>query len=274
MTRFYLICTFLCVPYFIKGQATGKGDSLFQRGQYMQARVEFERQLFEGNVNSNELILKKVYCFKAEKKFDEAYATLQRADFFQGNDSLKFKLYYESVLNAYLAGKYDLSLNKIKEMQYYLPHATHPMIYGIEILNLNHHHKLSEAKEKFDEFKKRYNITDHFNIYERKKFKKLKDPERAESISHFLPGVGQAYAGYPVRGFTSGLIQTGLLGFTAVSFLNGYYFSGAFTGMGLFSMFNNGGARHAQYLAEKKNDQLIDQLDEEVRHIVSIALKK
>jgi TM2 domain-containing membrane protein YozV len=274
MIRFYLICIFLCAPFFTKGQATAKADSLFGQGQHLLARVEYERLLFAGGQDNNSLLLKKSYCFKAEGKFEEAYLTLQRADFFQGTDSLKLSLYYESALTAHLALKYDLSINKIRELQYYFPDFSNPMIDLLEILNLNYQHKLPEAKRKFIAFKGKYGLSDVPNIYEKRKFRKLKSPEKAESISHFLPGVGQAYAGYTVRGITSGLIQTGLLSFTAISFINAYYFSGAFTGMGLFSMFNNGGARHAQYLAEKRNALVIDELNLEVKRIAAHTIKK
>ncbi|GHN00887.1 hypothetical protein WSM22_23760 [Cytophagales bacterium WSM2-2] len=271
MIRSYLICIFLCAPFFINAQ-TEKADSLFARGEYLKSRIEYERLLYLGHAD-NRILLKKSYCLKAEGKYEEAYNTLQRADFFTGSDSLKLKLYYESALTAYLAGKYDLSLNKVLELNYYLPDFSQPLAEILEILNLNQQHKLADAKKKYEAFCAKYNIREP-NVYLNKKFRKLKDPVKAESISHFLPGVGQMYAGHFVRGATSGLVQAGLLAFTAVSFLNGYYFSGAFSGMGLFYMFNNGGARHAQYLAEKRNDKTIEELNNEVRRVGAMAVKK
>lgn len=274
MIRFYLICTFLCAPFFIRAQSTSKADSLFVRGEYLPARVEYERLAFNGFPDKNILLLKKSYCLKAEAKFEEAYNTLQRADFFQGADSLKAKLYYESVLNSFLIAKYDLSLNKIQEMHYYLPDVSLPMIDLLEILNLNNQQNLNDAEGKFKLFISKYQLSNQFDIYQKKKFRKLRNPEKAETISHFLPGIGQWYAGYPMRGITSGLIQTGLLAFTAYSFLNGYYFGGAFTGVSLFYMFNNGGARHALYLVEKKNRETIDRLNAEIKNITEKTIKK
>ncbi|HCW08623.1 MAG TPA: hypothetical protein DGG95_14790 [Cytophagales bacterium] len=251
-----------------------EADSLFSQGEYLSARVAYERLIFNGYPDTNSLLLKKSYCLKAEGKFEEAYNTLLSADFFQEPDSLKTKLYYESVLNSFLMGKYDLSYNKIQELHNYLPAVSMPMIDLLEILNLNNQHKLKEAEEKFKQFVSKYQLSDQMDIYRQKKFTKLRNPEKAESISHFLPGIGQWYAGYPVRGITSGLIQTGLLTFTAYSFLNGYYFGGAFTGMGTFYKFNNGGARHAHYLAEKKNRKTIDRLNEEIKKIGAAAIRK
>ncbi|MBS1505720.1 MAG: hypothetical protein JSS79_03645 [Bacteroidetes bacterium] len=274
MIKFYLTCTFLCAPFFIRAQETKKADSLFFAGQYLQANVEYERLLFNGSKSINVLLLKKSYCLKAEAKYDLAYNTLARGNFFVGDDSTQFKLYYESALNAFLGEKYDLALSKIQESHYYIPAISHPMIDLLEILTLNHLQKLKDAEAKFITFKTKYHVDDSTNFYMAKRFKKLKNPDKAESISHLLPGVGQMYAGYAGRGVTSLLLQTGMIAFTAYSFFNGYYFSGAFTGVGLFYMFNNGGARHAQYLAEKKNKALIEELDTLVKKTVSTTIKK
>ncbi|MBS1490144.1 MAG: hypothetical protein JSS93_06440 [Bacteroidetes bacterium] len=271
MIKFYLICIFLCAPFFIKAQ-TKLADSLFTAGQYLQARVEYERLLYLGLSSPNELLLKKSYCLKAQQQYEEAYHTLQRADFFKGSDSLQFKLYYESALNAYLSGKYDLCLNKIQEEYYYLPQIHSPFLELLEIMTLNQQQNISEANEKYNEFVIRHHLSTS-SPYTAKKFRKLKNPERAESMSHLLPGVGQLYAGFPGRGITSLAIQAGLVTFAGVSFLNGYYFSGAFTGVGLFYMFNNGGARHAHYLAEKKNREIITKLNNEIKKIASEVIK-
>ncbi|MBS1681117.1 MAG: hypothetical protein JST48_05345 [Bacteroidetes bacterium] len=271
--RSYSICIFLCAPFFTKAQELRLADSLFARGEYLHARVEYERLLYKSTPNSNLILLKKSYCLKAEQKFENAYSTLQRADFFQGSDSLKFKLYYESILDAYLAAKYDLSLSKIQEIHYYLPEANSQLIDLIEILALNQQQKLAEAEKAFIAYQTKYKVTAAINPFQKKKYKKLKKPEKAESISHLLPGVGQMYAGYFGRGLTSAVIQSGAVAFAVFSFLNGYYFSGAFTGVGLFYMFNNGGARHAKYLAEKKNGELIKNLNNEIKNIFEQTLK-
>ncbi len=270
MIRFYLPCIFLCAPFFIKAQEK-LADSLFKAREFLPARVAYERVLFNETKRANELLLKKSYCLKAEAKHEEAYSTLQRADFFNGSDSLKFNLYYESALNAYLAGKYDLSLNKIQELNYYIPSISNSIVTLLEILSLNQLQKITEAEKRFKELAANSKLQGTSKIYDGVK---LKNPEKAESISHLLPGVGQMYAGYLGRGFTSMVIQSGLIVFTGYNFWNGYYFSGAFTGVGLFYMFNNGGARHAQYLAEKKNREIIERLNEKVKQVIQNTRKK
>lgn len=272
MIKYYLICTFLCAPFFIDAQ-TKLADSLLAAGNYLQARVAYERLLYQGYSLPNDVLLKKSYCLKAQSQYEEAYNTLQRADFFQGADSLKFNLYYESALNAYLAGKYDLCLSKVQEQHYYLPELNSPMIDLLEIMALNQQQKISDAEKKFNQFVTRYQLPNP-NPYSNRKFRKLKNPEKAESMSHLLPGVGQMYAGYVGQGLISLGIQAGCVAFAGISFIEGYYFSGAFTGVGLFYMFNNGGARHARYLAEQKNKERITELNSEVKNVAAKAIKK
>ena len=93
---------------------------------------------------------------------------------------------------------------------------------------------------------------------------KLKDPSKAETLSYFIPGSGQMYAGKVFRGITSLVLQTGLLGFAGYSFLNGYYFSGTFTGVSLFYVFYMGGARHAEYLAQEYNKNRIAKIQDKI----------
>lgn len=103
---------------------------------------------------------------------------------------------------------------------------------------------------------------------------KLKDPEKAETLSYFIPGAGQMYAGKVFRGITSFVLQTGLLGFAGYSFLNGYYFSGTFTGVSLFYVFYMGGARHAEYLAREYNKKKINQVQTKIETLLLEGIKK
>jgi TM2 domain-containing membrane protein YozV len=251
-------------------------DSLFATGNYLEARVGYERLLFSGSENVNLLLLKKSYCFKAESKFEEAYEMLQRADFFGGEDSIRFQLYYECALNSFLAHRYDLSLNKLQELHYYFPSKTNQAMEILEILTLNQMKKWDEAEKKYDLFISKNSIltTEATALYKEQKPRKLKNPDKAETLSLLFPGAGQMYAGYVGQGLTSFGIQAGLVTFAIYSFVNGFYFSGAFTGVGLFYMFYNGGARHAKYLAEKRNHEKMDEFNEEVKQILSGGIKK
>jgi hypothetical protein len=235
------------------------GDSLFSQEQWLAARVAYERVLFKNAVSPetyNLILLKKAYCFKAEGKFDEAYKVLTKASVYEVSDSIKFLLYYETALNAYLSNKPDISFGTIQEFNYNLSDDRYKnQLLFLEILSLNELKQWSEAENKFLKYLQISNLPDQHDAYNEilnHKFKKIK---KAENLSYVLPGVGQMYAGYPLRGLLSGGIQVGLIYFSVTSFLNGYFFSGTFTGVALFYMFYNGGARYAAKLATKNNEE-------------------
>jgi len=272
--RFCLICIFLCARFFTSAQTLPQADSLFQRGEFLQAGIAYERLIYQGDKRVNTLLLKKAYCYKARHLYEEAYQILQRADLFIEHDSLKWDLYYESMLTAWLAGKNDLAMNKVQELRYYFPSVAHPMTDLVEILSLNQQHRFADAEIKLKAAIRNHHLTGDSLIYQDRRFR-LRNPEKAHDLSLFLPGVGQWYAGYTGRGLTSGLIQAGFVAFTITSFLNGYYLSGVYTGVGLFYLFNSGGARHARYLAEKKNGEIVENLNAAVQErFRSAVLKK
>ena len=233
----------------------------------------YERLLFEKAGDVNELLLKKSYCLKAEGKYQAGYETLQRADLFHGTDSLRATLYYEMALHSYLNGRYDVALGHVQELNYYLPDQILPRAELIEVLALNQLKRWQEAEKKFMAMQTKYGMRQAVT-YADLRPGKLKNPDRAENWSFVLPGSGQMYAGYWGRGLTSLVIQAGLVAFTAYSFVNGFYFSGAFTGGGLFYMFYNGGTRHASYLAQKGNQQKIDRLNDRVMTTLEPVIKK
>ncbi len=239
----------------------------------MPARVAYERLLFQGKTDAGLLLLKKSFCLKAEGKFEEAYTTLQRVDVFKESDSLRTALYSELALDAYLGGKFDQALSTLQELHYYFPDKNSSISDALEILTLNQLLKWNEAEQKFNSYLERYNIPDQ-HLYQKQRLPKLKNPAKAETLSFLIPGSGQLYAGYPGHAITSVLIHGGLVVFTVYSFTNGYYFSGAFTGVGLFSLFYNGGAGHAKDLAMRHNAEQLTRFNEKVKAVLSEVAKK
>lgn len=245
------------------------GDSLLNEGAWLAARVAYEKEMFYNTLNIekyNTLLLKKSYCFKAEGNFESAYQILSKASFYDGPDELRYKLYYEAALNAYLSGHPDLALSIAQEFSFAFNNS--PDLLFIEVLVLNEMQKWQEASEKFLLYTEKNNLSDYESLYKEILNHKFKKEKRAESLSYFIPGSGQMYAGYFFRGSLSALIQGGLIYFSINSFLNGYYFSGTFTGVALFYMFYNGGARYAAKLAAKKNQSVVTAFNTKVREII------
>lgn len=275
MNKFCLICTFLCVPFLGNAQIE-LADSLYKVGDYYHASVAYEYAYFLGIYPQrvNEILLKRTYCLKQQANFEAAYQNLERADFYSDNDSLRFLLFYESAVNALLAKKVDVALSKIKELQFEITDSVLLLkILPFEVLALNELNRWEEAQIKYQQLAGRYSIT--YDPYPEIIDFKMKNPEKAMTLSYFLPGAGQMYAGYFWKGAVSTLLNLGMVGFSGWSFLKGYFFSGTFTGAALFYLSYNGGARYAELLAKQHNANKISQFNQEVRnHVIKMASNK
>ena len=259
MIRFCLTCIFLFVQLSANSQVN-YADSLFRAGDYLGARVAYERSIFNNpdQAEFNQLIIKKALCHKMEGSYQQAYEVLQRATNIPENQPQHFIHLYESALLAYLHQKSDLALGHTQEIRYWYPDTTVRELDLLEILVLNDVGKWKEAQEKYAAYCKHYQLLYHEHLYDQVLKSKPLKPGTALTLSMVFPGGGQYYAGYFFKGFTSTVINTGLILFTIYSFSHGFYFSGAITGVGLFHLFYNGGASYARTLAIQKNQRVLE----------------
>lgn len=263
--RFLWICIFLFVNFSGKAQVS-YADSLFRASNYLEAGVEYERLIFEGNkdLTPNEILLKKSYCYKRQRNFEMSLETLQRSDYYSGSDSIRFQLFYESILSAYMSGRYDLSLSLIDELNYNFENKTNLSLEVVEILTLTELMKWQEAKSKFNTLSTQHQRDLDSTIFDQLLKRKFKKPEKAIILSYLLPGAGLFYAGAPVRGLTSAGLQTGAMLMTIHGLKEGYFFSGALTGAALFYVLYNGGAQYAATLSAKRNATRINSFKTEL----------
>lgn len=274
ITRYYLICIFLCVPFFTNGQASF-ADSLFQTGDYNYAKLEYERLAYSSTDRSivNNALLKKGYCYKTLGNYAEAYKTIERANLFGDNDSMNYVMRFEIAINAYLAQEYTVALNQLLQIDYFIKdQKKKDETLFLQILCLNELQRWEEAKEKFAVYIELNNLNENPDeVYAFLEKPKLRDPKKAETLSYILPGVGQMYAGYFGKGLFSSFTQLVLVSFGAYSIYEGYFFTGAFTGIGLFYAFYSGGIRHARFLTEKKNAEKVEKYNSAVRKVILAA---
>lgn len=109
------------------------------------------------------------------------------------------------------------------------------------------------------------------SIYNPKHYPKYKNPKRANTMSTFVPGLGQLYSGYVFdAAFTVFMMATGL-GVAAIGiFVVKYYVTGVVLGYGIYQRFYMAGIKRSEYLANKRtyilerrfNDPLITYLTE------------
>ncbi len=269
--KYYLICTFLCVPFFTNGQSEF-ADSLFDAGNYAYAKLEYERLVYQSTDGGqiNYALLKKGYCHKILGDYASAYKTIERANLFSSNDSINYLLRFEIALNAYLAQEYNIALNQLLQIDYFVKDQKkkNEALY-LQILSLNELQRWEEAKEKFKVYTELNKLdANPDEVYAFLEKPKIRDPKKAETLSYILPGVGQMYAGYFGKGLFSSFIQLAFVSFGAYNIYKGYFFTGAFTGIGLFYAFYSGGIRHARFLTEKKNAERAEKYNTGVRNVI------
>lgn len=268
--KYLLTCIFLCVTFLTKAQFE-KADSLRAAGNYELAALEYERIVYQslGPEITNQALLQKGLCYKIQGNFNEVFNTLNRANLFLEQDSINFTIRYELALAAYLSDNYPAANAQLVQIEYFFKENGYEDVLYLHILTLNAMRKWEEAKEKYAQYADENNVPlDVEQAYAFLPKTKLKNPEKAEKISYFLPGIGQMYAGYFGKGLISSLIQAGLVGFGAYSLYEGYFFTGALTGIGLFYSFYTGGARHAKYLALRKNEELTKRYNEPIKEAI------
>ncbi len=245
------------------------GDSLFRLGEYQQAAIAYEYAIFKLQEPSAlmQLVLKKAEALLQFNNFEEAYQTLERVNVYTLTDSMAATILYRSALAAQLANKPDICLSKLTERRVLTKNTEETMPLLLEILALNDMRRWEEARPKFLLFRERF--APHLNDpYANPKEYKMKNPDKASNLSYILPGVGQWYAGYFQRGFVSATINGGLVTLSVLSMLNGYYLSGAFTGVLLFYLFYNGGIRYAEVLANQYNEEKAKKFNSQLKALL------
>lgn len=271
MNRFWWLCIFLCGAFSAKAQRTEwvKADSLMVAGEWLAAQVAYERIVFRRQTPPDSVqlaLLRKAQCQKMGGKPAEALQTLNRTDPFSvGSDSLAFALRYEMAVCATLNAEYAAALGLAEQARYFASDqqkdSLSAQLFLWETVALHGNADWAQARQKARQYAEWFQIplqTD--SLYSTPP--KLKKAAKARMLSTFMPGTGQWYAGRPLAGMASAVLQGGSLAFGVWSALNGYYLSGFITGAGLFQAFYFGGIRHSETLAERYNERAIRQYQE------------
>ncbi|MEZ4901420.1 MAG: hypothetical protein R2822_06495 [Spirosomataceae bacterium] len=281
ISKFCLICRCLFGLFLISNLAQTQtiADSLYAQKAYNLAAVYYEKQLFDQNQiieaasdlqrKTNNLLYKKIQCQKALKNFEDAWQTAQRLDLNEPNDTIQAKLRYELTLCGYLAQRYNEADGQIQQARFYIQDTTLTVSLDVlEILTLNELDRFQESKLKFKQYATKNNLDiDVDELYDFLK-KKPKNPDKAQLLSFLMPGLGQAYAGFPKEALASAGLQALALGFGVYHLLNRYYIIGFFTGAGLFQSFYFGGARRAVIMAEETNRKRKARNSQKIRTIL------
>lgn len=247
------IFIYLLGAYSTKAQEIEIADSLVVVENFDLATVYYEKAIFSAKEPEkfNSILFKLSSLHKQRELFEEYAKTLERINKSVLSKPLRVRLFYELTFAYFMLEEYSKAQFNWLQLESINEQLSKDALL-LKTLLFAKLRKWDESREAFLAYSKD-SSDNSLDVFEEIKSMKLKSPEKAENLSYFLPGVGQMYAGKPLRGLTSLTLQSGMLAFAAFNFFNGYYISGTFTGVSLFYVFYMGGARHASYLAEEFN---------------------
>ena len=278
---FYSTCIFLCALYSTSGVAgTGKADSLFHKGEYRDAAIEYDRIVYTSASSeiSARAILGKVECLKQTGQYPLAKTILTGIPVNNLPDSLLFRIHYQAALCGYLAGEFGFAENEMKLLENADQfESENEEILILKILISNELHKYEQAYELCISFVNRQQVNQNikdsnkrifYNLYKKSKRPKIVNPEKASILSTILPGLGQCYSRFPIEGVQSFTLNLLSLSGLVYGILDKYYITGYIIGASLLQKFYYGGQARANYLARKHNYEVSKKFNSNIRETI------
>jgi len=187
-----------------------------------------------------------------------ALSELNRAEDISVGNSEVSEIEYEKMITYFLLGRYDGCVGIAIDSGQIAGHYHEYLL--MKLYSLDETEKWTECKNlllqncsKRDTLK--INEVENLPISY-----KHKSPQKAKVLSSILPGLGETYAGYPLKGFTSLLLNGGFLFFAGYNFYTAYYISGSVLGVFPFLRFYSGGKRLSFNLANQHNQKISDRI--------------
>lgn len=252
-----MICTFLCATCTTKAQEMvykNEADTLFQQQHYFEAAIAYERVLFTSIDPAGiwYAVNGKVQCLKQQHKYTQAVQFIKLNLTNRLPDTVRYNLLYEQLVCAYLAGSFDEVLSLAEQVRIAFPtHEADKRLLLIRLLSLNELQRWQEAAGVFKVFMSDQPAGSYQNPY--LQLPHLKNKDKAQWLSTFIPGAGQWYAGKPLEAIASIILQGAGIYYGVLSFQQHYYLSAWLVGAGLFGSFHMGGVRRSEILVDQYN---------------------
>ncbi|MCB0515020.1 MAG: hypothetical protein R2798_06755 [Chitinophagales bacterium] len=250
-----------------------QSDSLAQNGAWEEAALIAEHAAFESDNDSllATALWQKANILQQQFLSEEAYNTLLRipTNVFSPNE----KYYYHSRLAALAYAQNDMAKARFHllnaDMQAKTLQLSDENLY-LKALVYNGLEDWGSAEAAFVAWLEQHQMDtlisqQYYQVFHKKC---LKSAKRASMMSTFVPGSGQVYVHKPLAGMVSFSTISAFLAFGVISFIDGYYFTGFFTGFGLAQAFYRGGTQQAADLAERYNKRLIEKLQTDTKAFI------
>lgn len=271
---FYTTCIFLCANISIKASdLLTTPDSLFQKGNYAEAILEYERAIFltESDSIQNIARLKKTKCLRSIGNYADAYLETTKLDLSKQNSFYEENI-YESAICAYLFEHYNEALIWIEQLKTIPNFTKQKEILLIETLSNSQLKQWENAHNAANTYiniaylnEQRTNKINEINNIFTHKLPRLKNEKVLEYLM-IVPGLGQAYTGYPFEGLLNAGMNLSFLAFGAYQFYYGFYITGYFTGALGINKVYFGGQSRSHFLLEKHNYEELKKFDANLKN--------
>ena len=267
-----MTCTFLCATFTISAQENSllkEAGQKAEEGDYMSAAILYERVLFNAPTDADAYlaVTGRLGCLKKESRFREAERYIKASMFPGFTDQQRFELSVQQILCAYLAGQFENTVSLTEQLQVnFSDNALPELVAVMKVMSLNELGRWEDAAAAYREWAGTKD-TSYLQNDPYKKLPRFKSESKAEWLSTFIPGGGQIYAGKPLEGMVSILVQGAGIWFGVVSFLDHYYLS-AWAGAGLFGSFHMGGVRRSAVLVQRYNKKALKEFNEKVKTLM------
>jgi len=184
--------------------------------------------------------------------YSDALNELFRAEKFCFTKQEKADMDYEKMLNYFLTDAYsfcsEITIDSTNIAAHFNEYLT------MKLYSMNEAEKWDRCKEIMITLCNKNDTALQAKIEQLPVSYNYKNPEKCRRMSAILPGLGETYAGYPFKGFTSFIINGGFLFFAGYNFYTAYYVTGVISGLYPFIRFHAGGKRLSAILADRHND--------------------
>lgn len=225
--------------------------------------LHLERQIFESSDKNTryQLILQKAFILKENGRPKEALRTLDRIPYQSMAPDVGLETAYNMALLHFAQNQFQDAQRYLSDCYYYFDAAqTDTRVQFLQILIFNVVGDYDDAKELLGELNQHCRKPVNADSAYQEIFS-LKNPEKAQRLSAYLPGLGQWYNGNFWRGVNSFLLHAATVTYMIYCGTNKLYLNGIFSGLNLFAAFYSGGKRNAYALSIQKQQYAINQLN-------------
>jgi hypothetical protein len=241
-------------------------DSLIKAGNSEYAEI-LCKEIEYTTTNINFFYYSKIYRIEINKRKNnhkKVLEILNEFDLNEINDSLKKYAYFNWIFSYYLLDKIDIAEIKIKELLYSNLNIQIKDMYWLISLVYFDNKDFSSSKKYLNEYLDFLKVKHEDRVLIILKNKadslfsnltklKFKNPQKAEKLSVFFPGLGLIYSKNYKEGITSFLLMGIIAGATATGIYFKYYFTSTVIGSALLGKFHAGIVRRSAFSANKYN---------------------